>query len=74
MSGTRNAAITANEALELLASAVNYCQQAGLRVRVANGESGLLLAIAGAYYASNPVRFIAGKPGASNGELDPNEP
>lgn len=50
-----NTAITAPEALQLLASAVSYCQQAGLRVNASNeisptGERNLVLFIPHAQY------------------------
>lgn len=37
-----NQNITAPEALQLLESAVSYCQQAGLQVRAANQDDGAL--------------------------------
>ena len=44
-------AITAQEALAMLESAVSYCQSAGLKVQAANGDNGTLgLFVPGAYY------------------------
>ena len=44
-------AITAQDALAMLESAVSYCQAAGLNVSATNGESGTLgLFIPGAHY------------------------
>jgi hypothetical protein len=40
--------ITAQEALDILASALSYCQQAGLRVNAGNAEGQLVIAIDGA--------------------------
>ncbi len=45
------------EALELLASAVSYCQSAGLTVRAGNVGGALTLAIDGAALAGDPARF-----------------
>jgi hypothetical protein len=43
--------ITAQDALDMLASAVSYCQQAGLKVGAANGDNGTLgLFIPNAHY------------------------
>lgn len=44
-------AITAQEALTMLESAVSYCQSAGLKVQAANGDNGTLgLFIPSAHY------------------------
>ncbi len=44
-------AITAHEALQLLESAVSYCQQAGLQVGATNGDNGTLaILIPNAHY------------------------
>lgn len=44
--------ITAEEALQILQSAIGYCQQAGLKVQAANSGTGLTLTIPGAYYTT----------------------
>jgi hypothetical protein len=49
-SGKKAITITAHEALQILASAVSYCQQAGLQVQAANGADTLTLHIPNAYY------------------------
>jgi len=48
--------------LEILASAVSYCQQSGLTVRAGNVDGKLALVIDGAHVASNgsTTHFIAG--------------
>lgn len=48
--------ITAEEALEILQSAVNYCQLAGLTIRAGNVPN-LCLSIEGVVMDSNPPRF-----------------
>lgn len=49
MSKTRKASpVTKSEALELLASAVHYCQQSGLKVKYANRDASLVLSVDGA--------------------------
>lgn len=55
-------AIGMQEALELLASAINYCQQAGLLVQAGNIDGKLALTVEGAHVdRSGPVvRFVAG--------------
>jgi len=48
--------------LEILASAVSYCQQSGLTVRAGNVDGKLALVIDGAHVASNGMttHFVAG--------------
>lgn len=41
--------ITPQEAIEILASAVSYCQQAGLTVKAGNADGNLALVIEGAH-------------------------
>lgn len=53
--------ITAAEALQLLESAVNYCQAAGLAVRAGNVPN-LCLSIDGAMMQGDPPRFIVALP------------
>lgn len=48
--------ITAEEALEILQSAVNYCQLAGLTIRAGNVPN-LCLSIEGVVMDSDPPRF-----------------
>jgi len=46
-------ALTPADALDMLASAINYCQQAGLKVRAGNTENGMLaIVVEGAAVAS----------------------
>jgi hypothetical protein len=64
--------ITAQDALDMLASAVSYCQQAGLKVGAANGDNGTLgLFISNAHYllTDNGTRavFRLGAVRADNG-------
>lgn len=40
--------VTKAEALEILASAVSYCQQSGLKVKYANRDASLVLSVDGA--------------------------
>lgn len=56
--------ITTAEALQILQSAIGYCQQAGLVVKAANRKAGLTLTIPGAYYTTvdNKVTFCIGTP------------
>jgi hypothetical protein len=56
-------AITPREAIEILASAVSYCQQAGLTVKAGNADGNLALVIEGAYVDNTgPVtRLVIGK-------------
>ncbi len=49
--------VTAAEALQLLESAVNYCQQAGLAIRAGNVPN-LCLSIDGAIMEGDPPRFV----------------
>jgi hypothetical protein len=49
-------ALTAEEALQILQSAIGYCQQAGLAVQAANSGTGLTLTIPGAYYTATDER------------------
>jgi len=57
-------AITPEEALEILASAINYCRQAGMLVQAGNVNGKLALTIDGAYIdrAGKEARFVAGTP------------
>lgn len=52
--------VTKSEALEILASAVSYCQQSGLKVRYANHDAGLALVVEGAtvQVADTGTRFV----------------
>lgn len=52
--------ITKSEALEILASAVSYCQQSGLKVRYSNYDNGLALVVEGAsvQVADTGTRFV----------------
>ena len=58
--------LTAQEALQILQSAIGYCQQAGLAVQAANSGTGLTLTIPGAYYTTanekSGVTFHIGTP------------
>lgn len=58
--------LTAQEALQILQSAIGYCQQAGLTVQAANSGTGLMLTIPGAYYTTvengTEVTFALGTP------------
>ncbi len=55
-------AIGKQEALEMLASAINYCQQSGLLVRAGNVDGKLALTIEGAHIDRSGLlaRFVAG--------------
>ena len=53
----RRVAVTAMEALQLLESAVNYCQSAGLTVRAGNVPN-LVLSIDGAVLDGDPPHFV----------------
>ncbi len=57
-------AILPGEALEILASAVGYCQQAGLTVQTGDVDGKLVIVISDARIASGEVgvRFAAGNP------------
>lgn len=44
--------VSAEEALQILQSAIGYCQLAGLRVQGANGDAGLTLIIPGVFYST----------------------
>lgn len=52
--------VTGLEALQILQSAVGYCQQAGMTVQAANKPEGLTLVILGGYYviSSNAAQFL----------------
>lgn len=54
--------ISPGEALEILASAVGYCQQAGLTVKAGDVNGKLVIVISDAHVASNEARtqFVAG--------------
>jgi hypothetical protein len=58
--------LTAQEALQILQSAIGYCQQAGLAVQAANSGTDLVLTIPGAYYTTSDskteVAFCVGVP------------
>ena len=58
--------ITPQEAIEILASAVSYCQQAGLTVKAGNAEGNLALVIEGAYVDNTGpmTRLAVGDPPA----------
>jgi hypothetical protein len=45
--------ITAQEALELLQSAIGYLQMAGVTVQAQNSKTGLVLIIPGMFYSTN---------------------
>jgi len=45
--------LTVQEALEMLQSAIGYCQQAGITVQAANKIEGLTLIVGNAYYKVN---------------------
>ncbi len=45
--------ITAQEALELLQSAIGYLQMAGVTVQAQNSQTGLVLTIPGVFYSTN---------------------
>lgn len=47
--------VTVDEALQILQSAVGYCQLAGLTVRGSNSETGLTLVIPGVFYTLGPT-------------------
>lgn len=54
--------ILPSEALEILASAIGYCQQAGLTVQTGDVDGSLVLVISDARVASNEsiAQFVAG--------------
>lgn len=56
--------ITAQEALDILASALSYCQQAGLKVNAGNAEGQLVIAIDGAQMDTErtPARLLVVEP------------
>jgi len=58
--------LTAHEALQILQSAIGYCQQAGLAVQAANSGTDLILTIPGAQYTTADtkagVTFSLGAP------------
>lgn len=64
----RDTSIGKAEALQLLASAVNYCQQSGLAVNAGNVGGRLAIMIEGATLErmGDAVRFVIGK--ADNGQ------
>lgn len=68
MSTTRKvpATLSKQDALGMLASAINYCQQAGFTVRSGNTEAGLVLALPEAHIerVGPLVQFCEGKPPA----------
>ncbi len=47
--------VTVDEALEMLQSAIGYCQKAGMTIRAANSSDGLTLTILGVHYATRKV-------------------
>lgn len=54
--------ITPQEAIEILTSAVSYCQQAGLTVKAGNADGNLALVIEGAHVDNTGLltRFMVG--------------
>lgn len=54
--------ITQGEALEMLASALNYCQQAGLSVTGYNETNGLVLFIEGVVHSGKEIVVTKPKP------------
>lgn len=54
----REISITPDEALQILQSAVSYCQHAGIAVTYANGPEGLTLHLAGCVVHEEPPCFV----------------
>ncbi len=51
--------VTPEQALQMLQSAIGYCQLAGLAVQAANSDAGLLLTVPGVDYALTADRSSA---------------
>ncbi len=65
--------VSVPEALQILQSAIGYCQLAGLTVQGTNSKTGLTLVIPGVFYAAgqtdNGMVFRIGSPPSNEGDV-----
>ena len=69
--GKKSLPVTAQEAVNILQSAIGYCQQAGIAVQAHNGPEGVTLTLPGVFYTmtnnGTAAEFHIGTAPANNG-------